>query len=48
MKTICIAHPRTLTVLGLLPLARVARLRPNVAIVRARTGQDGRVEVANG
>lgn len=46
MKTICITHPRTLTMLGLLPLARVARLQPNVAVVRTRTAQDARAEVA--
>ena len=48
MKTICITHPRTLTMLGLLPLAQVAKLQPNVAIVRTRTAQDGRQEVSRG
>lgn len=36
------------TLPGLVALATVARLRPNVAIVRARMGQDGRAEVSRG
>jgi hypothetical protein len=34
------------TMPGLVALATVARLLPNVAIVRARMGQDGRAEVS--
>lgn len=36
------------TMPGLVALATVAKLQPNVAIVRARTAQDGRAEVSRG
>lgn len=36
------------TMPGLVALAAVAKLQPNAAIVRTRTAQDGRAEVARG